>query len=59
MSMGDLRLRILAEARNILEKEGGSYSERESILKLLDILTATLEKYPPALTTVSRSSRVS
>ncbi|HLO30401.1 MAG TPA: sensor domain-containing diguanylate cyclase [Anaerolineales bacterium] len=45
--MGDLRLRILAEARNILEKEGGAYSERESVVKLLDILTASLEKISP------------
>lgn len=45
--MGDLRLRILAEARNILEKEGGAHSEKESIVKLLDILTASLEKLFP------------
>jgi diguanylate cyclase (GGDEF)-like protein len=45
--MGDLRLRILAEARNILEKEGGSQSERETLLRLLDILTASLEKLSP------------
>ena len=45
--MGDLRLRILAEARNILEKEGGSQSERETLIKLLDILTASLEKLAP------------
>lgn len=45
--MGDHRLKILTEARNILEKEGGSQSEREAILKLLDILTASLEKFSP------------
>jgi diguanylate cyclase (GGDEF)-like protein len=45
--MGDHRLDILTEARNILEKEGGSQSEREAILKLLDILTASLEKISP------------
>src|SRR6266487_1420486 len=45
--MGDHRLRILAEARNILEKEAGSHSEREAVLKLLDILTASLEKEYP------------
>jgi diguanylate cyclase (GGDEF)-like protein len=45
--MGDHRLRILTEARNILEKEGGSQSERESLLKLLDILTASSEKFFP------------
>src|SRR5688500_12991701 len=46
-SMGDLRLRILAEARNILEREGGSHTERETLIKLLDILTAALEKMSP------------
>ena len=45
--MGDIRLSILAEARNILEKEGGSRSERETLVKLLDILTAALEKISP------------
>src|SRR5215813_10296525 len=45
--MGDYRLSILAEARNILEKEGGSQSDKESILKLLEILTASLEKFFP------------
>jgi diguanylate cyclase (GGDEF)-like protein len=45
--MGDHRLEILTEARNILEKEGGSQSEREAMLKLLDILTASLEKISP------------
>jgi diguanylate cyclase (GGDEF)-like protein len=47
MSMGDLRSRILAEARNILEAEGGSQSEKESVIKLLDILTASFEKIFP------------
>lgn len=45
--MGDHRLKILTEARNILEKEGGSQSERESLLKLLDILTISAEKFFP------------
>jgi diguanylate cyclase (GGDEF)-like protein len=45
--MGDHRLKILTEARNLLEKEGGSQSDREAILKLLDILTASLEKISP------------
>jgi diguanylate cyclase (GGDEF)-like protein len=45
--MGDLRLRILAEARNILEAEGGSQSDQESVIKLLDILTASFEKLFP------------
>ncbi|RPJ26528.1 MAG: GGDEF domain-containing protein [Chloroflexi bacterium] len=46
--MGDLRSRILTEARNILEREGGTHSERESLVKLLDILTAASEKLSPA-----------
>ena len=45
--MGDHRLEILNEARNILEKEGGSPNEKEALLKLLDILTASLEKFSP------------
>jgi hypothetical protein len=45
--MDDLRLNILSEARNILEKESGSHSERESLVRLLDILTASLEKLSP------------
>ena len=45
--MGDNRLRILAEARGFLEKQGGSASDRETLLKMLDILTAALERYSP------------
>jgi diguanylate cyclase (GGDEF)-like protein len=45
--MADFRLRVLTEARNILEKEGGSYSEKESVAKLLDILTAAVEAVSP------------
>jgi diguanylate cyclase (GGDEF)-like protein len=47
LRMADYRLRILTEARNILEKEGGSEGERETLLKLLDILTSSLEKISP------------
>src|ERR1041385_6630134 len=47
MNIGDLRLRILAEARNILEHEGGSQSEKEAVVKLLVILTASIEKIAP------------
>ncbi len=50
MNIGDLRLRILTEARNILEQESGSQSEREAVVKLLDILTASLEKLSPGST---------
>jgi diguanylate cyclase (GGDEF)-like protein len=42
--MGDFRLQILAEARNILEQQGGTQTEKESLIKLLDILTAAAEK---------------
>jgi diguanylate cyclase (GGDEF)-like protein len=45
--MGDFRLRILEEARNMLETEGRSYPEKESLVKLLDILTASVEKVFP------------
>lgn len=45
--MGDFRLRILAEARNVLEQEGGPQTEKESLFKLLDILTASVEKILP------------
>jgi diguanylate cyclase (GGDEF)-like protein len=45
--MDDLRLNILSEARNILEQESGSPSDRESLVRLLDILTASLEKLSP------------
>lgn len=45
--MDDLRLSILAEARNILEQEDGSQREKESLIKLLDILAASLEKLLP------------
>ena len=45
--MGDFRLKILAEARNILEQEGGSQTEKNSLIKLLDILTASVEKIFP------------
>ncbi|HZM21178.1 MAG TPA: sensor domain-containing diguanylate cyclase [Anaerolineales bacterium] len=37
----------MAEARGFLEKQGGSASDRETLLKLLDILTAALERYSP------------
>jgi len=53
--MGDNRLRILEEARDILEKQGGSQSDRESLLKLLDILTASLEKFSPEDSNATRS----
>ncbi len=45
--MGKTRSKILAEAREALEKEGGASVEREQLLKLLEILTTALEKYSP------------
>lgn len=45
--MGDIRLRILTEARILLEQEEGSETEKESLIKLLEILTASAEKVSP------------
>lgn len=45
--MGDNRLKIMAEARGFLEKQGGSANDRETLIKLIDILTAALERYSP------------
>ena len=45
--MGDTRLKILAEARRYLENQGGSHADTESLVKLLDTLTAALERYSP------------
>jgi diguanylate cyclase (GGDEF)-like protein len=43
--MGDTRLKILALARRALEEQGGSPSEWEYLLKLLDILSASIENH--------------
>lgn len=48
--MVDTRIKILALARRALEEQGGSPEEREYILKLLDILSASIEKFSPAYT---------
>jgi len=45
--MGDNRTKILAEARGFLEKQGGSAHDKETLIGLLDILTAALERYSP------------
>jgi len=42
--MGDSRLKILNDARLILEKENDSPNDRDSVVKLLDILILALEK---------------
>jgi len=43
--MGDTRLKILALARRALEEQGGSPGEREYLIKLLDILSASIENH--------------
>ena len=48
--MVDTRLKILALARRALEEQGGSPEEREYILKLLDILSTSIEKFSPPYT---------
>ena len=45
--MGDNRLRILTEARRILEQQDVSLLDRETLVKLLDILTLALERQAP------------
>jgi diguanylate cyclase (GGDEF)-like protein len=46
--MGDTRLKILSDARIILEKGDLSQSERDSVMVLLDILSSALEKHAPS-----------
>ena len=43
--MGNQRLKILTLARRALEQQGGSLEERENLLKLLDLLSLSIEKY--------------
>src|SRR5215211_1315829 len=45
--MGDNRLKILTEARRILEEQNVSQTERNALVKLLDILAGSLEKHFP------------
>ena len=45
--MGDNRLKILEDARRALNEQGGSPVELEYLLKLLNILSASIEKYFP------------
>ena len=45
--MGDNRLKVLAEARRILEERNVSLAERNTLLKLLEILASSLEKQFP------------
>jgi len=43
--MNDKRINMLVETRQELEERDGTPEERECLLKLLDILTASLERY--------------
>ena len=45
--MGDSRIKILAEARRILEEQEVSMVDRDTLFRLLDILTLAVEKYLP------------
>jgi diguanylate cyclase (GGDEF)-like protein len=45
--MGDSRLKILTEARRILEEQDVSMVDRDTLFKLLDILALAVEKYSP------------
>ncbi|MGE5641535.1 MAG: diguanylate cyclase [Byssovorax cruenta] len=45
--MGNTRLKILTEARRILEEQDVSPTERDTLVKLLDILTVALERQIP------------
>ena len=45
--MGDSRLKVLAEARRILEEQEVSVVDRDMLFKLLDILTLAVEKHLP------------
>ena len=45
--MGDNRLKILTEARRILEEQDVSMVDRDTLFRLLDILALAVEKYSP------------
>jgi diguanylate cyclase (GGDEF)-like protein len=45
--MNDQRFQILARARHTLEEQGMPIDEQKHLLKLLDILTVSLEQYSP------------
>jgi diguanylate cyclase (GGDEF)-like protein len=45
--MGDSRLKILTEARRILEEQEISMVDRDILFRLLDILALAVEKYSP------------
>lgn len=43
----DLRLAVLYQARKLLDRDGLTEAEKEQLLKLLDVLILSLEKYVP------------
>jgi diguanylate cyclase (GGDEF)-like protein len=43
--MSDTRLKVLELARRALEEQGGDPTEREYLMKLLDILSTSIEKF--------------
>jgi diguanylate cyclase (GGDEF)-like protein len=45
--MGDIRLKVLDEARRMLEEQGISELDRNTLVRLLDILALAVEKYMP------------
>jgi diguanylate cyclase (GGDEF)-like protein len=45
--MGDSRLKILAEARRILEEQDVSMVDKDTLVKLFDVLTLAVEKHLP------------
>lgn len=45
--MGDTRLKILSEARHILEGQDVSPVDRDSLVKLIEILAAAVEQHSP------------
>ncbi len=45
--MGESKLKVLAEARRILEEQEVSVVDRNTLFKLLDILTVAIEKHLP------------
>ena len=45
--MYDIRLKVLAEARRLLEEQNVSEISKNTLVKLLDVLTIAIEKYAP------------
>lgn len=47
MKSSDVRLKVLAEARRILEKSIPDHADPDELLALLDVLTAAIQKFEP------------